>query len=1231
MPTALDVSSEPGPSKAAVLYRLTLRPLRAEWDPRGHHVLRMARRAGFSELRDCRAVKLYFLKTWRTRQEIVAFAERALADGVTQRVELDAEPPRDWDHYVEVTHHPGVTDSEGASLLLTASKLGIDGVMGTGSGWRYLLRGSFQPDRLRQLAQELLFNPVVERASVDALVGSPLVEAVPARDEVAVVPIRDLAEEGLLALSRSLGLALDGPEMEAVRAYFREEGRDPTDAEIQMLAQTWSEHCVHKTFKAEIDYTGPRPGKRSGPVAQRIDGILASTIRAATEQVAREWVVSAFTDNAGVIRFHRNLNLAFKVETHNHPSALEPFGGANTGVGGVIRDVLGVSARPIANTDVLCFAPPDLAPSLLPAGSLPPERVLEGVVRGIEDYGNKMGIPTVNGAVVFHPGYGANPLVFCGCLGIVPDGAHPREPRAGDWIVVAGGRTGHDGLGGATFSSMEMDQTTASECATSVQIGDPIQEKLVGEATLAARDRKLYHAVTDCGAGGLSSAVGEMGAELGASVELELVPLKYPGLLPWEIWLSEAQERMVYAVAPDRWEDFRQLFGELGVEAIAIGRFEATGRLRLRYRGTFVADLSMSFLHEGIPRRRLAAAWTPPPLPSPTGDAPDTARAWLALVSDLNIRSRDSVIQRYDHEVQGGTTLRPGAAGDGAALVPLEVQGEDSPPAVVLSNGLSPDMGELDPYLMAWWALDEAVRNAVAAGADPDRIAVLDNFCWGNPALPDRLGALVRCAQGCFDAAVALRVPFISGKDSLNNEYRLPDGTRRAIPGTLLVSALGVAPSPGLLTGAGRGNLVYLLGKEQQGLAGSLYSRRFGRGGSLPEPARDALSLYRKLHQAMAAGCVAACHDLSEGGLAVAATEMCLAADLGMRLDDAPERESHFFGEAPGRLLALVEPAQAERFEQLLDGLARRVGEMHEEPILTVGEVFSIPLEELRAAWSGEALFSSLRGEESEQAAAPDSRSVSCPPGPALVGATRVAILQAPGTNREQDAAAACLRAGGRPEILALHRVLDGGARLEDFGMLVIPGGFSYGDDLGAGTLFGIDLSHGRIGEAMRSFIDSGRPVLGICNGFQALVRAGFLPGEDRRAALVANASGRFECRWVRLLANPASPCVFTQGLDEPIDCPVAHGEGRLIAGQAADLVREGLVALRYSGASYPANPNGSVEAIAGLCNRRGNVLGLMPHPENHVFPWQTPTERRGLSGGGDRLFCRGIEYAGGR
>jgi phosphoribosylformylglycinamidine synthase len=760
--------------------------------------------------------------------------------------------------------------------------------------------------------------------------------------------------------------------MKTIQAHFRSLGRDPTDVELETVAQTWSEHCSHKTLAGRIRY-------RDGERQRTFDNMLRETIFAATEKVRNaagpaDWCVSVFRDNAGVVRFDDDFNLVFKVETHNHPSALEPYGGANTGLGGVIRDPMGtgMGARPICNTDVFCFAPPDTPPEHLPPGVLHPRRVIKGVVSGVRDYGNRMGIPTVNGAIYFDSRYLGNPLVFCGNIGLIPADKSFKRPRAGDLIVAVGGRTGRDGIHGATFSSAELTSQSETVSGGAVQIGNAITEKMLLDVLLAARDRGLYNAVTDCGAGGFSSAVGEMGEKIGAEVWLDRVPLKYEGLSYTEIWISEAQERMVLSVPPEKWDDLSALCASECVEATVIGRFEPTGRLLLKYNGRQVADLAMEFLHEGRPPVvRDAVYVAPPPAEQVRPERPggNYTDVLLKILGALNVCSKEWVIRQYDHEVQGGSVLKPlvGTANDGpgdAAVLRPVLQ---SRRGIAVSCGMNPCYAELDPYRMAASAIDEAVRNCVAVGADPRRIAILDNFCWGNTERPETLGTLVRAALACHDVAVALGTPFISGKDSLNNEFRPKGAEPISIPPSLLISALGQIDDVRRcvtmdLKEAGNG--LYQVGLTRDEMGGSHFAlvEMLGGGQSPGVEPEQARRCFAALHAAIDAGLVRTCHDMSEGGLAVAAAEMAFAGGLGARLalKDVP-RETQMpevvllFAESNTRFLCEVRPDRANEFEAALAGVPHaRIGEVLDSgrlEILGATATIAAQLATLKEAW----------------------------------------------------------------------------------------------------------------------------------------------------------------------------------------------------------------------------------------------------------------------------------------
>lgn len=934
------------PSAVRCIYRIEVTSLVSN---RSEVLLSQLASIGIERQVGIKIANLYFLEGQVSYQAVQEIAQKLICDPVTQQVEIHPAKAgvvtskhalADNMHRIEIGFRPGVTDTVANELFQAIQRIGISAVAHVATGTRYDFEGHLSPDELERIARSLLVNDVIHRVEFGEI-RLQFVEQGLQAPKIQQIELRGLDQEELQRVNVERRLALDMEELHAIQTYFTEEGRPATDGELETLAQTWSEHCVHKTFQAHIHCSYESAFLDTGQsqhAPEHIDSILKTYLRSATAAIAAAWVRSAFVDNAGVIEFDEALDLSFKVETHNHPSAIEPFGGANTGIGGVVRDILGVSHRPIANTDVLCFGPADLAREGLQPGVLHPARIRDGVILGIEDYGNKLGLPTVNGAVLYHPGYTANPLVFCGCVGMGPRDSHPQSPQVGDRIIVLGGRTGRDGLRGATFSSQPMDAQTGTVAGSAVQIGDPITEKGVMEVIVAARDAGLYHAVTDCGAGGLSSAVGEMSEGIGARVQLSHVTLKYTGLAPWEIWLSEAQERMVLAVAPEKVAALEELCQAYWVEHQDIGEFSSSGRLQVFYDQEAVVDLSDQFLHQGRPQRRLTARFrskTPSTINGPEfGQEPVTSAQdlLLRLLAHPDITSKEWIIRRYDHLVRGATILPPlvGAMGDGpsdaAVLKPLETAGWRG---FVLANGINPALGEIDPYAMALSVVDEAIRNAVAVGADPDRIALLDNFCWGNPRDPEQLAGLIRAAQGCHDAALHFGAPFISGKDSLNNEYVGQDGKRHAIPGTLLISSIAIHPDVRQAVSMdlkAPGNRLYLIGDWQGALCGSCALRVAGRAffgpdeipQGIPSLPDDAKQTYLALHKAIHEDLIRSAHDLSEGGLAVAAAEMALAGRLGLRLELTalhPHTHLALFAETNGCILVEVAEKDAPAFE----------------------------------------------------------------------------------------------------------------------------------------------------------------------------------------------------------------------------------------------------------------------------------------------------------------------------
>jgi len=932
------------------LWEVEIRPSKDQVDREAERVLHEASALPAASIAEIASARSFLIQSDRSLREIEMAATKLLLDPVVETMTVHEVSPSshqergphavNGSRLINVLFKAGVTDNVAQSTKAALSELGlpVDAVATCRKYW--VNKGAERTD-LEKLARRVLANDAIEQViwGPIALDGISLGSAYQFRR--ATVPIRGMDNGQLGDLSRKGQLYLSLVEMQTIRQHFVDLQRDPTDIELETIAQTWSEHCSHKTLGGRIHYRDESRDLQFG-------NMLKETIFAATREIRErlgkdDWCVSVFKDNAGIVKFDDKQCVCIKVETHNHPSALEPYGGANTGLGGVIRDPLGtgLGARPVCNTDVFCFAPPDTPYDSLPPGVLHPRTVAKGVVAGVRDYGNRMGIPTVNGAIYFDRRYLGNPLVFCGNVAMIPADKTQKRMRPGDRIVAVGGRTGRDGIHGATFSSAELTHESETISGGAVQIGNAIMEKMLADVLLAARDRGLYSAITDCGAGGFSSAVGEMGEETGAEVWLDQAPLKYSGLSYTEIWISEAQERMVVAVPPEHWDEFAELCQGEGVEATTIGRFTDTGRLVLKYHDEQVADLAMDFLHNGRPPVVREATFNPaPPRPLRIEPKPRYDQDLLKILSSLNVCSKEWVIRQYDHEVQSGSVIKPlvGAHADGpsdAAVVRPDLR---SMRGLVIACGMNPRYGDFDPYWMAASAIDEAVRNCVAVGADPARVAILDNFCWGNTERPEVLGSLVRAALACRDIAVAWSTPFVSGKDSLNNEFSYEDASGRkttvSIPPSLLITALGQIEDIGravTMDAKKAGNLIYLVGQTQSELGGSHFALVNGlEGGTAPQvDVASAPRIFAAVRGAINQRLVRSCHDLSEGGLAVAAAEMAFAGDLGLELSLAPLRKASgiddpatlLFSESNTRFLLEVPPAQRSAFERLFEGL----------------------------------------------------------------------------------------------------------------------------------------------------------------------------------------------------------------------------------------------------------------------------------------------------------------------
>ncbi|MEM6334855.1 MAG: AIR synthase-related protein, partial [Planctomycetota bacterium] len=979
-------------------------------------------------------VRVYLLERPADAPAYHDLADALLVDPVAQRVHHGIGPVPEHARALEVHHKPGVMDPVAQTITAVLRDLRPDLPQDLEARTADRTDLAFTPDTarpsdaaLRSFADTRLANAVIHNAYLTPHHPEAFAHPGPYHFKLRHIPIRGLDDDALATLSRQAHLFLSLEEMKTIQAHFDQLDREPTDIELETLAQTWSEHCVHKTLKATIHYTPTPPhpqaeAERSAasgtnhspnpdPIFQNkphhtlhddgsvtIHNLLKATVAAATFTLRDQhpgmddWLVSVFDDNAGIVKLDDHTGVAIKVETHNHPSAIEPYGGAATGIGGCIRDIMGTGlfARPVANTSAYCTAPPDTPHTALPNGVIRPRRLLEQVVAGVRDYGNRMGIPTVNGCTHFHPNYVGNPLVFAGCIGTIPLDKCFGTANPADLIVAVGGRTGRDGIHGATFSSAELTDTHAGEFGHAVQIGNAITQKRAHDALLAARDHPdgpLFSAITDCGAGGFSSAIGEMGEHVGAEVDLDQAPLKYAGLSYTEVWISEAQERMVLAVPPDKLDALQALCDDEGVDLAVLGRFGVSNypatpddgqapvacpQLVLRYQGHEVGRLSMPFLHEGLPKttrqatapspttttpqakaERSAALGTPTtqaktttPNQSPRSVSVGLQQTLHTLLAHSNIASKQFVVRQYDHEVQAATVVKPLVGpqhlGHSDAAVVRPIPG--SPRAIAIANGVCPWLADPafatnpDTYQATLHAIDEAIRNAVCVGATPapptsqsttpqagaersaapgtpnptptptttplqnhGAIAILDNFCWPSCDDPQTLGSLVRAAEACYDGALAFAAPFVSGKDSLHNQFTTEDGRLIAIPPTLLVTALAVLPDAARCVTADLkqpGNTLLLVGDTANTRLGGSHLAMIGHAhadADLSIPTVD-LALAPRTARAVAAliqaGHVAAAHDCAEGGLLTAAAEMAIAANLGITLNLPPHNPS---------------------------------------------------------------------------------------------------------------------------------------------------------------------------------------------------------------------------------------------------------------------------------------------------------------------------------------------------
>jgi phosphoribosylformylglycinamidine synthase II len=939
-------------------------------DVHGNSVLEDIKELGVRSVEAVQSAKVFLIEGDFNKDFAERLAKELLTDTVCEEYYIGRSgPPVGLAKatLIEVHLKSGVTDPVAESVMAAMADMGV-AANNVRTARKYILLGDISRSQTNTIAKKILANDCIEDVIIGSEAEPPSPHLKPYELQIVHWPVCDLDDDGLVALSKEKDLFLNLVEMQTIQKYYKQLGREPTDVELESLGQTWSEHCVHKTLKSAVDMS--IDGEEV-----HFESLLKETVFKTTQQLAKSWCISVFSDNAGVVEFDEDSAVCFKVETHNRPSALDPYGGAATGIGGVIRDPMGtgLGARPIANTDIFCFGEPDKKLEEIPKGVLHPRRIMKGVVAGVRDYGNRMGIPTVNGAIYFDDRYLGNPLVYCGNIGLMDKKKCFKNPQSGNLVIVVGGRTGRDGIHGATFSSGEITHEYETIFSHAVQIGNAITEKKMLDVLIQANEAGLYEAITDCGAGGLSSAVGEMGKNLGAEVDLEKVPLKYAGLNYAEIWISEAQERMVIAVKPENLGAIKKIFDDENVESTVIGKFTNDKKLILRYNGQQVAEMDMDFLHDGVPKIRRKAVWETPQLSEPNiTEEDDYGDVLLQILSCYNVASKEWVIRQYDHEVQGSSVVKPltGVNNDGPSDAAVIKPKFDSDRGLAISCGMNPLYGDIDPYWMALAGIDEAIRNLVCVGGRVDRVALLDNFCWGNCTKPETFGPLVRAAQACYDGAIAFDVPFISGKDSLNNEFSCEDGTQISIPSTLLISAISIVDDINkciTMDAKREGNILFVVGETKNELGGSHYYKIHGQlGANVPKvDLETAPKIAERIAGAIAEGLIVSCHDCSEGGLAVALAEMAFAGRLGIEADlrglakseDCSRIYMQLFSESNSRYIVEVEPENYDAFAKLMLNLPfGQIGNVTEEKTLIIKaedgkKVIEVDVDSLKRMW----------------------------------------------------------------------------------------------------------------------------------------------------------------------------------------------------------------------------------------------------------------------------------------
>ncbi|MEO0087854.1 MAG: phosphoribosylformylglycinamidine synthase subunit PurL [candidate division WOR-3 bacterium] len=899
-------------------------------------------------------VKVFLFNTSLNRKEIENIVKNLFLDPVVEEFKIGKFNFKGY-KTIEIGYNLGVSDPEEEQIIKSLKELGYPSLQ-LKILKKYLFKTKEKKERLQEIAKEHFYNPLIQhiiKGKPNYLFLKPKIY----KFKLKRIKILNKKRKDLIKLSKKFSLSLE--ELLAIQKYYQGLKREPTDIEIETFAQSWSEHCKHKTMKGDVYYQG-----------RWIRNLLKETIFKVTEELNKPYVLLAFKDNSGVIDFDENYGISFKVETHNHPSAIEPYGGAATGIGGVIRDCLGtgLGSKPILNTDVFCFGKLDTSKKDIPFGVLPPRRILKGVVSGVRDYGNRMGIPTACGAVYFHKNFLSNPLVFCGTLGIIPKDKIEKKVVPNDIIVLVGGDTGRDGIHGVTFASGELKRESRKVAYAAVQIGNPIEEKKIVDAILQARDENLFNAITDCGGGGLSSAIGELSEKIGAEVYLEKVPLKYAGLSYTEIWISESQERMVLFMPEENFKRFKEICDLHNVKATIIGRLRDDKKLILKYQDKIVGEIDLDFLHNGMPTvKRRAIFKRKEIIKEIDWEIKDYNELLINILKNENVASKEWIIRQYDLEVQGGTVLKPlleGSPSDGVVLKPLK----EKDIGIAVACGINPSYGEISPYWMAASVVDEALRNITCCGGDINKTGILDNFCFGNPEREEVMGDIVETCFGAYFAAKGYGVPFISGKDSLYNEFK--SGKKIiAIPPTLLISAVSVVPNinktPTSYFKKPKSKIV-LIGETYNELGGSIYFSLFNKNfGKVPKVNPEkGKRIMEKIFQAINQGLIISIHDLSNGGLGTTLSEMTFTNNLGCKIDlekvllgeDIKRPDVILFSESNTRFLCEIEENRIEEFLNFMADIKLAIiGEVIEDERLIINyqnkNLIDLEIRILKESW----------------------------------------------------------------------------------------------------------------------------------------------------------------------------------------------------------------------------------------------------------------------------------------